>query len=92
MFDLGPNVSLSSAALGLNRFAHVVGGFSMTNVGPDHAFLWHAGSRMRDLNDLIDPRSGWVLTVGTAINDLGQIAGNGVHNGLRRAFLLNPCY
>lgn len=92
MFDLGPNPAISSFASGLNRFAQVVGGFYMPNVGPEHAFLWRAGSRMLDLNDLIDPQTGWVLTVGTAINDLGQIAGNGIHNGLQRAFLLNPCY
>ncbi len=47
---------------------------------------------MRDLNDLIDPGSGWVLTGGVGINDLGQIAGNGIHNRLQRPFLLSPRY
>lgn len=60
--------------------------------GTNHAFLWQAGDKMRDLNDLIDPGSGWVLTGGVGINDLGQIAGNGIHNRLQRPFLLSPRY
>jgi hypothetical protein len=45
---------------------------------------------MKDLNDLIDPDSGWVLTSAAAINNAGQIVGRGVHNGQPRTFLLKP--
>ena len=30
---------------------------------------------MQDLNDLVDPSSGWVLTAAYGINDAGQIVG-----------------
>ena len=56
---------------------------------PRHAFLYRS-SRMDDLNDLIDPRSGWVLEEASGINDAGQIVGAGTHNGEVRAFVLTP--
>jgi hypothetical protein len=54
-----------------------------------HAFLWN-GSQMLDLNNLIDPNSGWVLEEAYGINNMGQIAGIGTHNGLQRSFILTP--
>ncbi|MHC4177250.1 MAG: PEP-CTERM sorting domain-containing protein [Planctomycetota bacterium] len=57
-----------------------------------HAFLYD-GSRMWDLNDLIDPESGWVLREARGINDAGWIAGWGYDSGeprVRRGFLLIP--
>jgi hypothetical protein len=45
---------------------------------------------MRNLNDLLINDSGWTLNEATAINDKGQIVGNGVHNGNKCAFLLTP--
>ena len=48
------------------------------------------GKRARvDLNTLIDPKSGWVLEVATAINNSGQIVGFGYINGMERGFLLS---
>jgi len=47
---------------------------------------------MVDLNDRIPSDSGWVLVDARDINNEGQIVGNGVHNGQRRAFLLTPSY
>ena len=32
----------------------------------------------------------WTLTAINAINNVGQIAGVGVHNGVTRAFLMTP--
>jgi uncharacterized membrane protein len=53
------------------------------------AVSWLNG-QITDLNTKIDPTGGWTLTEATAVNDRGQIIGNGIHNGNRRAFLLTP--
>lgn len=53
------------------------------------AFL-NADGKMQDLNMLIPKEEGWRLEEAHCINDRGQIAGTGLHNGLRRAFLLTP--
>jgi len=53
------------------------------------AVIWR-GDTITDLNTLIDASSGWQLQVGRDINNRGQIVGFGLHNGGRRAFLLNP--
>jgi probable HAF family extracellular repeat protein len=45
---------------------------------------------MVDLNTLIDPTLGWVLTTAAGINDAGQIVGSGVINGQSHAFLMTP--
>ncbi len=45
---------------------------------------------MQDLNDLIDPASGWTLRVATGINDSGQIVGVGAIGGHEHAFRLDP--
>jgi len=44
---------------------------------------------MIDLNSLLPAGSGWVLTDAMAINDSGQIVGNGVINGQSHAYLLD---
>jgi hypothetical protein len=42
-----------------------------------------------DLNDLIDPESGWtLLQEGLGINDAGQITGSGIIRGQTHAFVL----
>ena len=43
-----------------------------------------------DLNNLIDPNSGWALAEATAINETGQIVGNGFVGSQYRSFLLTP--
>ena len=42
------------------------------------------------LEELVVNGDGWRLSYVAAINDAGQIAGTGFHNGQQRAFLLNP--
>jgi probable HAF family extracellular repeat protein len=86
IYDLSPDPASFSDAYGLNRLGRVVGSCN------GHAVLWQIRGKMRDLNEMIDPGSGWTLTEATGINDLGQITGNGTHNGLSRAFLLNVSY
>jgi uncharacterized membrane protein len=53
------------------------------------AFLY-VGGQMRDLNTLLVPNSGWVLSRATGINDSGQIAATGTRNGKTHALLLTP--
>jgi probable HAF family extracellular repeat protein len=60
-----------------------------SNSGYGFAFLW-SRETMVDLNSFLPTNSGWVLYGATGINDLGQIVGDGTHNGLNRAFLLTP--
>ena len=58
--------------------------------GQQHAFRWTEAEGMIDLNTLLPPNSGWVLTGANDVNDNGQITGFGFHNGVGRAFRLNP--
>jgi hypothetical protein len=53
------------------------------------ATLW-VNSKAYDLNTLIPKNSGWDLTYPTAINDQGQIIGQGSLNGSPRMFLMTP--
>jgi probable HAF family extracellular repeat protein len=62
-----------SRAYGLNARGQVVGGSSDCQHGFLHAFLWQEGGPMLDLNKLIPPGSGWVLTNAFNINDRGEI-------------------
>jgi len=62
-----------------------------SDVGPMHLVVWVDGN-VFELESLLDPTSGadWSITSANAINNLGQIAGFGVHNGQTHAFLLTP--
>ena len=72
-------------AFGINSLGDVVGYYS------DGPFLWSDDGGLVYLNNLLPPDSGWELYEAYGINDKGQIVGNGEHNGLSRAFLLDPC-
>jgi hypothetical protein len=67
----------------------VVGGY-----GPDsehyRAFAWAQAQGFRDLNSLVPSNSGWKLESAAAINDRGEIVGNGELRGDDRGFLLIP--
>jgi probable HAF family extracellular repeat protein len=81
-----------SGALGINNSDQIVGWSDTVNgsQGPQHAFLY-SNSTMSDLNNLIDPTSGWTLQQANAINDCGQIVGYGTNStGQTDAFLLTP--
>ena len=93
--DLGTlKGGLTSSAADINDFDQVVGTSWLVSAPTSlydptlyHAFLWKNGV-MIDLNDLISPDSGWVLTAATAINDNGDIVGTGVLNGEIHGFML----
>jgi len=82
--DLGtlPGSSIS-AANGINNLGQVVG-------ESGGAFIWSEATGIQDLNDLIPAGSGWTLTWAFAINDGGQITGQGEINGQTHAYLLTP--
>lgn len=61
----------SSRAFGINNRGEVVG-VSRTSHG-SHAFIWTREEGMRNLNDLVADRSGYVLTQAVSINDRGVI-------------------
>jgi len=69
------------------------GPFDMNNQGDivGYGYLIQGDTRYT-LNSLIAPGSGWDLTYGSSINELGQIVGGGTFNGSAffHAFLLTP--
>lgn len=75
-----------SSASAINEQGWVVGSSLTMNDG-NHAFLYTDGS-MLDLNSLLLPNSGWVLTDAQDINESGQIVGTGTINGQTHAYLL----
>lgn len=73
-----------SVAYDVNNLGMVVGTAGVdvdaTHYGY-HGFLY-TGSGLVDLNTLIDPASGWVVTSANAINDAGQIAATACYGGV----------
>jgi probable HAF family extracellular repeat protein len=86
--SLGTLGGASSEAFGVNDSGDVVGEATISS-GESHAFIY-LGGQMLDLNGMIDPASGWVLTAARAINESGQIAGFGTVGGQTHAFRLTP--
>jgi probable HAF family extracellular repeat protein len=93
--DLGTvNDDCASVAFAINSKGQVVGQ-SFSCVSGSHAFLWENGS-MVDLNSVIPPNSTLQLLEAQAINDRGEIAGDGFPPGCTvddqcvHAYLLIP--
>lgn len=80
-----------SGALDINGGGQIVGSCSTPSIGLQTAFLWQNGL-MCDLNELVDPTAGVLVTFAHAINETGQIAGTGslTLNGQRVGVLLTP--
>jgi uncharacterized membrane protein len=78
-------------AKGLNNLGQVVGQ-AQDEFGIFHPYVTGPnGQGLLDLaleDDILN--AGWTNISVAAINDLGQIAGTGDHNGVRRPFLLTP--
>jgi probable HAF family extracellular repeat protein len=68
----------SSKARGINNHGDVVGEAGIG--GGSRAFLYTDENGMIDLNQLLDPNSGWVLQGAFDINDAGMITGFGTMN------------
>lgn len=78
-----------STAMAINNLGQIVGTSSVPNV-LTHPVLWDSGA-VFDLNAVLDDSGiGWVIAEATAINNAGQIAGFGFHNGQFAAFLMAP--
>jgi probable HAF family extracellular repeat protein len=86
--DLGTLGGAESSAADVNNHGQIVG-WSLNGSGERRAFLYTNGT-MVDLNALLEPGSGWVLLSANAINDAGQITGEGLVGTDVKAFLLTP--
>jgi probable HAF family extracellular repeat protein len=79
-----------SIARDINRHGQVVGS-SAVSIGDFyygyHGFLYDSASGMVDLNSLIDPASGWVITDAEGINGAQQIAATACRGGA-----IGECY
>jgi probable HAF family extracellular repeat protein len=83
-----------TVATAINNHGQIVGyrGGDVTFLdggGRVHALTWRGDQEVK-LNDCIPSGSGWYLVQAKAINDRGQIAGYGNHDGKQHAFLLTP--
>jgi probable HAF family extracellular repeat protein len=94
VFENGTLVNLGALPGALQT---IVGGINDhgTIVGSSYgANSWRAvlfdRNRVSDLNNLIDPNSGWTLEFANGINNRGQIVGQGIHDGFFSAYLLTP--
>jgi probable HAF family extracellular repeat protein len=87
--DLGTHGEDDPVVWGMNDRGDIVGMMFTAQGDNEYAFVC-LGSTVFDLNDRIDPASGWTLLEAYDINNLGQIVGVGEHDGVRRAFRLDP--
>ncbi len=85
--ELGTLGGDESKAYDVNNNGLIVGTAQLAD-SSWHAFIWDSVNGMQDLNDFIDPNSGWILESANGINDSGWIVGYGTHNGTTRAFTL----
>lgn len=87
--SLGSLNASSSFASSINSSGNVVG----TNQGGSGGFgivaVLYSNGHVTDLNTLLPAGSGWILTQANAINDNGQIVGDGFFGGQFRAFFLD---
>jgi probable HAF family extracellular repeat protein len=81
------------AAMDITSKGQVVGFQGSDTTGGDedgcpcHALVWQGGKK-QELGGMIPSESGWLLLKANAINERGEIAGFGTHNGKKHAFLL----
>jgi hypothetical protein len=92
--DFSNNVTTeTSAHMSINDSRIAVGQINDPAKGRRAATLWDLNAKNIadvDLNDLIDPKLGWVLTEANGINSNGIIVGTGTLNGNQRGYILVP--
>ncbi len=89
--DLGTLTGKARAeAVAINGSGVIVGYSSGLDGSNPIATLFRPGALPIDLNTLIPPDSGWVLTLAYGIGSSGKIVGVGLTNGFSRAFVLTP--
>lgn len=84
-----PGRGVVTVAKDVNNSGRIVGWSGGNGTPLQRAVMW-VNRRLVDLNTRIPRRSGWVLLRANAINEEGQIVGEGRFNGRHRAFLLTP--
>jgi probable HAF family extracellular repeat protein len=94
MTDLGvPDGYSASYAYGINASGEIVGYLNqiIDSAAYFYGFVYKDG-KMTNLNDLIDPASGWTILEADAINDDGMIVGYGYNPNVwgDHALLLTP--
>ncbi len=72
----------------INDRGQIVGGLSLAG-GSLTAALYDPSTGWTNLNELVQPDSGWELLVASDINESGQIAGTGLRDGRPSAFRLD---
>jgi probable HAF family extracellular repeat protein len=87
--DLGTLGGSLAMGKGINNYDWTVGWSDTPAQSGPHAFV-HDGTQMVDLNGRLWNPAGWLLRQAFAINDAGQIVGEGYYNGQEHAFLLQP--
>jgi probable HAF family extracellular repeat protein len=88
LHDLSPVVGANDTFNAINDNGEIIG---QAIDGPTFgAFIYRGGSGVASLQSLADPQAGWgTLYNAFSINNAGQIAGYGAHNGGTRAFVLD---
>jgi uncharacterized membrane protein len=83
-------------ARAINNLGQVIGSGGEPDPAAGNSFsgtipvVWLNG-QIYLLQSLLDASgNGWQITEAVAINNAGQIAGNGIHNGVPSAFVMNP--
>jgi probable HAF family extracellular repeat protein len=90
MVDIGQPSPSSSAAAAINDSDQIVGTLRVQAVISEHGFVY-ADGRIQDLNGLIPPDSGFIVTSAEGINDAGQIVGTALDvRNQDHAVLLTP--
>jgi probable HAF family extracellular repeat protein len=74
MIDIGQPSPSSSAAEAINDSDQIVGTMRVLGTISEHGFVY-ADGQMQDLNGLIPPDSGFIVTFAHGINNAGQIVG-----------------
>lgn len=90
MTDLGTMGGSESEAMAINDNGIIVGKYSLNG---DRAFVTDTAGQMTDLTAKLiidDTTPNWNLSSANGINNTGQITGEGMHDGIIRAFLLTP--
>ncbi|MGA7401079.1 MAG: hypothetical protein WCC99_18905 [Candidatus Sulfotelmatobacter sp.] len=78
-----------SIARDLNNHGEVVGGSLTEGDENFHGFLYR-DNRLHDLNEFLDPGTGWELLQALGINNHGEIIAIGSNTGQDRIVLLRP--
>ncbi|MDP3331746.1 MAG: hypothetical protein Q8Q40_08030 [Methylococcaceae bacterium] len=92
MIEIGSDLSPSGFSLGrgINNLGQVVGYYHDDTYSEDKAFVAVDGALMDLTTLLVASATGWTLSDAFDINDVGQIVGQGIHNGYTRGFILTP--